>query len=64
MDKFYLAKLVANEQKNEIDHDLAIRHMLKETERGILRVSKTKALILRFTPAVILISVLAFILLG
>jgi hypothetical protein len=30
MDKYYLAKTIANDHKKEIDHDLRIRHMLKE----------------------------------
>jgi hypothetical protein len=64
MDKYYFAKLVARERKNEIDHDLAIRHMLKEADGGIFRVSKTRRLVMRFAPAVIVISLLALFFLG
>jgi len=64
MDKYNFAKLVASERKNEIDRELAIRHMLKEADGGMFRVSKTRRLVMRFAPAVIVISVLAILFLG
>lgn len=63
MDKFYLAKYIANDRKKEIDHELAVRHMLKEARWGIFKVSKTKRLVIRFVPAVIAISILALLIL-
>ena len=64
MDKFYLAKFVANDRKKEIDHELAVRHMLKEANWGIFKVSKTKRLVIRFVPVVIVISLLAILILN
>ena len=63
MDKFYLAKTIAGDRKKEIDHDLRIRHMLKEATWGIFKVSKTRRLVMRFALAVIVISILAMLVL-
>jgi hypothetical protein len=63
MDKFYLAKTIANERKREIENDLKVRHMLKEANWGIFKVSKSRRLVMRFAPAVIIITILALTLL-
>jgi len=63
MNNYNFGKLVANERKNEIERELAVRHMLKEANGGILKVSKTRRLVMRFAPAVIILSILAFIIL-
>ena len=60
MDKLFLASVVARERKDEISKELATRHMLKEAEGDIPRVSKTRRLVARFAPAVIVISLLVF----
>ena len=59
MDKFYLAKTIARDRKREIDHDLAVRHMLKDSNWKIFKVSKTRRLVMRFAPLLIVISILA-----
>lgn len=63
MDKFYLAKFVARDRKNEIDRELAVRHMLKEANWKIFKVSKTMRLVMRFALVVIIISILALFIL-
>ena len=63
MDKFYLAKTIAGDRKKEIDHDLRIRHMLQEANSRLFKVSKTRRLVMRYAPAVIIISILAMLVL-
>ena len=63
MDTFYLAKTIAGDRKKEIDDDLRIHHMRKEENWGIFKVSKTRRLVMRFAPAVIVISILAMLVL-
>lgn len=58
MDKFYLAKTISDERKREIEHDLKVRHMLKEANWKIFKVSKTRRLVMRFAPLLIVISIL------
>lgn len=64
MDKYNFAKLVANERKNQIDRELAVRHMLKDAGVGMFRISKTRRLVMRLVPAVIFISILAILMLA
>ena len=63
MDKFYFGKAVARERQREINQDLAVRHMLKEARDGYFEVSKTKRLVIRFAPIVIIMSTLASLIL-
>jgi len=64
MDRYYFAKLVARERKNEINNDLAIRHMLKEAEGDMPRMTRSKRMVLRFAPIVIIIALLVFYFIG
>ena len=64
MDKMFLASVVARERQDEILKDLAVRHMLNEAEGNLPRVSKSKRMVLRFAPAVIVISLIALYLIG
>ena len=61
MDKFYFGKTVARERQHEINRDLAVRHMLKEARGDFFRVSKTRRLVMRFAPVVIVMSILALL---
>lgn len=61
MDKFYLAHFVARDRKREIDHNLAVHHMLKEANWKTFKGSKTRRLVMRFAPTVIVISMLAIL---
>jgi hypothetical protein len=64
MDKYNFARLVARERKDEIDHDLAVRHMLREAEGDMPNGSRARRLVMRFAPIVIVISALAYFFLG
>ena len=61
MDKFYFGKTIARERQGEIERDLAVRHMLKEARGGFFKVTKTKRLVMRFAPVVIVMSLLAIL---
>ena len=60
MFEYNFSKLVARERKAELSNFLATRHMLNEAEGDTPRVSKSKRLVLRFAPVVIVISILVF----
>jgi hypothetical protein len=64
MDKLFYESVVARERKDEISKELAIRHMLKEAERDNPGTSKPKRVILRITPALILITLILLYFLG
>lgn len=64
MDRMFLASVVARERQAEILKDLAVRHMLNEAAGNLPRVSKSKRMVLRFAPAVIVISLIALYLIG
>lgn len=64
MDRQFFASVVAREHKEEISKELAVRHMLNEAEGNLPRVSRSKRMVLRLAPAVIVISWIAFHLIG
>lgn len=64
MDRMFFASIIARERQDEISKDLAVRHMLNEAHGNLHRVSKSKRTALRFAPAVIVISLIAFYLIG
>ncbi len=64
MDKLFYASVVARERKAEISKELAIRHMLKEAERDNPGTRKPKRMVLRITPALILITWILLYFLG
>jgi hypothetical protein len=64
MDKLFFASVVAQERRDEISNELAVRHMLNEAEGNLPRVSRSKRLVLRLAPVVIVISLIALYLIG
>ena len=64
MDKLFFASVVARERKGEITKELAVRHMLNEAEGNLPRVPKSKGMVLRFAPAVIVVSLIVIYLVG
>jgi hypothetical protein len=64
MDRLFFASVVAQERRDEISKELAVRHMLNEAEGNLPRVSRPKRLVWRLTPVVILISLIALYLIG
>jgi hypothetical protein len=64
MDKLFFASVVARERNDEITKALAVRHMLNEAEGKLPRVPKSKQMVLRFAPAVIVVSLIVIYLIG
>jgi len=60
MDKWSYASVVARERKNEIEKELATRHMLKEAGFYTPKAEKSKRMVLRSSAVVIVISLLVF----
>jgi len=60
MDRLYYASFVIRERQNEISKDLAVRRMLKEANENQPGISKSKRMVLRFVPVIILASLIAF----
>ena len=60
MDKYFLAKVVARERKHEIDHDLAVRHLLKEGKSGPAYGKHGRRTASYIALAVIVVAVLVF----
>lgn len=61
MFEYNFAKLVAHERKDELSGFLKTKHMLKEAEGVTPGVSKTRRLVMRFAPVVVVISVFVFL---
>jgi hypothetical protein len=64
MDRLFFASVVAQERRDEISNELAVRHLLDEAEGNLPRVSRSKRLVLRLAPVVIVISLIALYLIG
>jgi hypothetical protein len=58
MDRLFFASVVARERKDEITKELAVRHMLKEAEENLPRAPKSKGMMLRFAPSVLVVSLI------
>jgi len=64
MDRNYYYEKMTKQRQREISQDLATRHLLDDPEARALSAKRVKRMVLRFAPAMIIISLLVIYLIG
>ena len=64
MDRNFYYQTAAQEHQREISRELANQHLLSEADGKSLDAKRVKRMVLRFAPAMIIVTLLVFYFLG